>query len=150
MNLEIATTLEELIERSIAERDAKLARQETERAAQEARAEALFNSIVASAIDQSKGDVPAPLRPFVAHKGNRPALDMLERGTWRPSELVIDAPGLESIRLVIGESREGSLSVHSLRIGADHETYGRDEWTDVIAIAAVRAQEARAAVAELT
>lgn len=144
------TELEQLISDSIAERNAKLARTEAERAAQEARAEALFNSIVASAIDQTKGDIPAPLRPFVAHKGHRPTLDMLERGTWRPSELVINAPRLEPIRLVIGEDMEGSLSVHSLRIGADHETYGRNEWSDVIAIAAVRAQEALAVAAELT
>ena len=126
------TELEKLIADSIKERDAKIAKADAERQAEEARYDAIFNSVVEDTIKRAKAEIPAPLHPHVKCTNGRPSRDMLDARTWIPTMLVIDAPGLAEILITVNIDSEGVVHVYGITSG-DHFEPG--EWPEAICAA---------------
>lgn len=144
------TDLEKLVADSIEARERKLAEAEAAKQAEGERYAALFRAIVADVIERIKPHVPAPLQSYITYKGGPGPRDMLDARTWRPRLLDIDAPGLRLIGFQITDGQDGALKVCSLRVDGDTTTFGPDEWTEAIAVAALLFRARAEAEAELT
>lgn len=134
------TDLEKLIADSIEARNAKIAEAKAAQRAEEARYKALHRSKVAKTIEAVKPRVPAPLHPYIKYTGGEPEpvnRYALDKGTWSPNNLQIDAPGLAKISITFGEvylpSGEEAVAVDGIIVSDAH--FQPDQWQEAIAAA---------------
>jgi hypothetical protein len=136
------TELEKLIADSIAACDAARAAEIAAQEAEEARYEALFQSLVAKSIEAIKPYIPAPLQPYIQCASSMGSKDALDAQTWRPTMLHVQgAPGLEEILIAINWRKDWRPEIYEITSG---DSFDGDQWADAIAAAHDRYHNRRA------
>lgn len=142
--------LQRLIADSIETRNARIAALKAEQEAEQARLDALYQSLLAEAVELVKPGIPSPLHSYIRHTGGRPGAFALEARTWRPAALHIDAPGLAVIEIEVADDDDGVYQVWTITVAG--ASFALDEWSDAIAAASDhyrnnRAEYSKAALA---